>query len=207
MVDYRLLDSLLIVENPKIIFEFGTFDGTDTLHYTDLLPQAEIWTFDADKRITENFKKKIDDKRIHAYNYAITDHCGTVGFYKSDFIDGNPGCSGSIKQHTSFHINHQKDRQIFGTIPIEVPAITIEDFCHANKIKKIDFMHVDTEGNIEEVINGWGSFIPRILRIEIYELGPLYKGIKDSLYYDTMIKSMGYKYMFMIEYDAVYKLK
>ena len=207
MVDYRQLDNLLLTEKPKTIFEFGTFDGTDTLHYSNLLPDAEIWTFDADKRSVGKIKKKIDGRNIHAYHYAITDHCGKVAFYTSTFTDGEPGCSGSIKKHTRFHKKNQIGRQIFSDIPIFVPAMTIEKFCLDNNIERIDFLHSDTEGNVEEVINGFGKFLPGILRIEIYEISSNYEGVMSHSYYDNIIRSLGYEYLFGIEYDAVYKLK
>ena len=124
------------IKNPKVIFEFGSFDGRDALKYHQMFPNAIIYCFEADESNIERMKNKIgNNNKIKINHYAISDIDGEVDFYPSKMIGKNEqifgkggGFAGSIKKQTEDHINGQKifNLQDFSEEVIKVPSITIK---------------------------------------------------------------------------------
>ncbi|KKL10381.1 hypothetical protein LCGC14_2556420, partial [marine sediment metagenome] len=134
------------ISNPKVILEFGSYDGMDAIRYKNYFSKAFIYVMEADPTMFEKVKKNINNKEeIYIFHYAISNKTGIIDFYESKFIkdisgkkSGDPSFAGSLYRVLDSAIENQ-DFQVFSEIPIKVPTITIEDFCKQQKITQIDF--------------------------------------------------------------------
>ena len=165
--------------DPKIIFEFGSFNGVDSIRYGNAFPEAIVYCMEADPKNYQICLKHIQAhsqyKNIKLFDYAISDNVGIIDFFPGTFIKyipicqrgiDDPGWSGSVLKQTNVYKEDQKDMQKFDET-IKVPSITIEEFCKLHNIIQIDFMHVDVEGAIESVIKGLGNIRPKLIYAEV----------------------------------------
>ena len=150
--------ALIKKPNPTIL-EIGCNDGTDTLAFLRLMPQAKIYCFEPDPRAIERFKKRLGlhlDK-VRLFEIAVSDRSGQTDFYASSGGDfpGGWDMSGSIRRPK----NHL----------IEVPWITfqktivrtyrLDDWAAENGVKQVDFIWMDVQGAEGDVVAG----APKIL--------------------------------------------
>jgi FkbM family methyltransferase len=185
------------IGNPKIIFEFGFYDGDDTIAYKNNFPECNIYAFEPDLINFSFYKEKLLVQGIHVYNYAISNKTGEIPFYVREFIKEtngkpkgyhSPGC-GIIKttDYAKKEWNHQKDNDNY----IIVPSITIKDFCEKNKISTIDFMHIDVEGALSKVLEGFGNIWPKLIKAET-GLNDCYEEMLTRNEYDGLFDKLGY---------------
>lgn len=116
-------------------------------HYGDaLLPFAENnWTvfgFEPDPKNLKKLKAQIADfQNIAIDTRAVSNTSGdTVSFFTSDVSAG-------ISSMAAFHESHKETTK--------VKTIRLADFCQENKIEKIDFLKIDTEGFDLFVLKGF----------------------------------------------------
>jgi FkbM family methyltransferase len=168
--------------NPKIIFEFGSYDGGDGCFYKQNFPNSRVISIEASIErfnIIKSYEKILG---IEIFNYAISNINGFDKFYEvfdPNVMDSNNniGSSGSLNRKTEKYKNsfkHLKELE-----PIEVQTIRIDTFCQNNNITEIDFMHIDVEGTEHKVLDGFGEIRPKIIWAETY-LGKDYYG--DNAY-------------------------
>ena len=143
------------------------------------------------KLLCKNYSKVKIDKR------AVTDKDGeSKVLYASDVSSG-------ITTLSPFHKTHHKISN--------VETVTLTKFCYDNKLDKVGFLKIDTEGFDLFVLKGfpWKSIIPQIIICE-YENN---KTKKLGYGYDDIIKylmSYGYKIIVsewypITEYGSVHK--
>ena len=65
---------------PKIIFEFGSFDGGDAIRYALMFPECMVYSFEPDPIL---FAKLPTHERVRFFNYAGSDFNGTANFYQA----------------------------------------------------------------------------------------------------------------------------
>lgn len=195
--------------NPKIIFEFGTYDCEDAIQYRNFFPDASIYSFEPSVELFNLAKRKATTHNIMLFNYAITNKTGKTVFFPSVLSNGIAGPSGSLIKHTDHHKKNQEGLQTFPR-PMKVKSITIQDFCNTKKIKNIDYMHIDVEGAVLNVLRGFDKMRPKMLRVEVIGLSELYHGVPTKEQCHDLIKSMGYQIIYESEKrsaDVLYTLK
>lgn len=192
--------------NPKVIFEFGSYDGKDALELKEMFPSARVIAFEADPIRFEICKNNLDGTDIEMYHAAITDFNGEVPFYQTIWnitddddlkkTEGIPGVAGSILKHTVGHIKGQKPWQrMMDDAPIMVPAITIESFCDDYNVKHIDYMHMDVEGAVKEVLGGFGNIRPVLIFAEVLAREKGFENSNSFQEYKIMFKEIGYNFV------------
>ena len=143
------------------IFDVGAFNGLDGLilalknkdmmvHAFEANPEL-IKSIKENKKKIENFKKiKITNYRIN--NYAVTDKNCTCTFN----IAKNPTVSSLKKFSKNIDISWPGYREKHCTFikKINVKGITLKKYCEQNKIERINYLHVDTQGNDLKVLKG-----------------------------------------------------
>ena len=83
-VEADYLKKLINNESP-IIFDIGCYDGRDTLKLNSLFKDAQIYSFDADKRSLDLFRKMVCGfPNIELLEMALSDVDGEILFYESD---------------------------------------------------------------------------------------------------------------------------
>ena len=165
--------------NPKVVFEFGSYDLSHGVYYKRLWPKAAIYCFEPNPELFDAVKDLADKEKINFYQYAISDKEVWMKFYPSKFLDGKSGPSGSLLKHTEHTLRTQKKFQSFPK-SIKVRAISIKNFCQEHRIKKVDFMHIDVEGAVIDVFNGFGDIRPKIIRVKVHDRDILFKNAPST---------------------------
>ena len=154
--------------DPKIVFEFGAFNGADTLFYRGILPDAEIYSFEPNPVSYEKAKPLLESENIHFYNCAIGHALKEMNFHymtnRKDKERASP--AGSFYPFTA------KLRTALGgewafPEPIKVVCTTLELFCQRHGIEQINYIHMDVEGAAPLVLKGMGDLRPEMIYAEI----------------------------------------
>lgn len=200
------------IGTPKTIIEFGSFDGGDGLRYKLAYPNCDIYSIEADPQLYEKIKK-FEKYGLKVFNYAICDKNGEIDFNRCRFkwffdgynIDDISG-SGSILKQSQYNkevIIHQ----YYETQPITVPASTIGTFCNNNNIKEIDLMHIDVEGALKEVLNGFDKIRPKVLFMELDGAIKYYEGASEFDIINYKLENMEYELIYRGIVDSLYVKK
>jgi len=190
---------------PQTILEFGSFNGDDGLKYKKAFPQCEVHSIEACPILFDKLKFLIEHN-IHIHHYAITDRTGEIEFYQSRIAANKAfGPTGSVLKATDYVRNLNK-HILYIKKPIKVPCITIKDFCIKYNIKQIDLIHADTQGNIIEVINGFGEFKPKMLFAEV-GMHQKYHGADEFKTTQAILEKINYSLIFKKGWDALFVLK
>ena len=149
------------MKNEKNIFDVGAFDGLDGLILAIKNPSIMVHAFEANpdlinvimsnKDKIEKYKKIII-KNYKLNNYAVTD--------KNEKLTFNIAKNPTVSSLNEFSKNIDKTwpgyREAHCTVikKIEVKGITLEKYCNDNEIRKINYLHIDTQGNDLKVLKG-----------------------------------------------------
>ena len=193
--EQALFEPFIIDLNPNIVFEFGSYDLTDGLYYRKLWPNASINCFEPNPELYKTILPLARKNDIFLLNYAFSSRDGIMDFYPSVKLDGVPGPSGSLLKQTDGHIESQKFFQTFPSL-IKVTCRSIESFCKEYDITTIDFMHIDVEGVVPDVLDGFGKIRPKIIRAEVHDRDSLFHGAYPARFIHAYIAKMGYKILF-----------
>lgn len=68
-------------ELPKVILEFGSYDGGDGVFYKETFPSSEVFSIEACKERYDLIKPLESAFNIRAFNYAICEYDGFIDFY------------------------------------------------------------------------------------------------------------------------------
>ncbi len=186
---YSFIENL----NPKIVFEFGSFDLTDGLYYRDLWPDAEIYCSEPNPQLYKNIKQSAKQANIKLFPYAFSDVDDVMmDFYPSIGVNGIAGPTGSLLVPTAELKKGQAQLQTFSD-PIKVKTRTIESFCVEHNINRIDFMHMDVEGAVRLVAGGFGSIRPSMIRAEVHGRDRLFHGAFPTRFMNLFMEELGYK--------------
>ncbi len=188
---------------PKTIFEFGSFDGKDAIELKEAFPSARVISFEADPERFEICERNLTDFDIEIYHYAITNFTGKAQFYPARFLSnlppgkvGEAGLAGSLLKHTEMHKINQRSWQHFSDeSPITVPCTTIEVFCRIAHVSQIDYMHIDVEGAVREVLEGLGSIRPTLIFAEVYGRELAFENSNTFKEYEMMFDALGYNFI------------
>lgn len=173
------------MKNINNIFDVGSFNGLDGLALALNNPNILVHVFEANpdliKEIKEN-KKKIETykqvkiRNFKINNFAVSDKNRTLNFN----VAKNP----TVSSLNNFSKNLDKtwpgyrDAHCTYIKKIKVKGITLKKYCNINNIKKINYLHIDTQGSDFNVLKGLKN------EISIVDRGVLEAPInrKKSLY-------------------------
>ncbi|MDD5589095.1 MAG: FkbM family methyltransferase [Candidatus Nanoarchaeia archaeon] len=200
------------IKNPKVIIEFGSFDGGDGLRYKLAYPNCDIYSIESDPILFERIKK-LEKYGLGVFNYAIYHKTGDIKFNRCRFKEpyycynkNDIGGSGSILEPSDYNkkiVTHQE----YDEKAIMVPSITIQQFCLEHNINVIDLMHIDVEGATLEVLEGFGEIRPKVLFIEIEGAVKFWEGAPELKLVDFILNKMGYELKEKDEVNALYVKK
>ena len=202
--NYNLLQAL----DPKIIFEFGAFDGEDTFSYRESFPKAEIYSFEPDPLLYRLLEPQMEEKNIHFYNYAISDITEEADFHFARPKEGNKGLfpAGSLYPYTQNMKSSQREWWSFSDEVVKVNCISLQEFCAKEGIPNIDFIHMDVEGAVGRVLKGMGELRPPIILAEVRGREALFQGAPSLRENNTLFAQMGYIPVGSEGADTLYKL-
>ena len=171
-----------------VIFDVGTYDGSDSLEFLEMFEDAKIYAFEADDRSVDVFKKYVGSKPINLVEMALSDKDGYKEFYKSKSetrrhtrhdYEKDWSASSSIKKPDN-HLNIFPDIQYGDSI--KVPSIKLDTWIKDYlEINKIDIMWVDVNGGEEEFLNGGLNTITNMVDYLYIE----FNGVGDKKLYEN----------------------
>jgi FkbM family methyltransferase len=160
-----------IIKNTKepVIFEIGACDG----YHTNILyniakkyhQSFKYFAFEPDKRLNESFKINNKNNQVEFLNLAFGSENKEVTFYLSSGEESRPGY---VKQRFYGSSSIKKPKLVTQAWPdmkfeeTKVKCTTIDEFCRTNKIEKIDFIWMDTQGAEKDIFSGLGSMKEKI---------------------------------------------
>lgn len=169
---FENIKKLVDNDNPVIV-EIGAHYGEDTLRFLETFPNAQIFSFEPDKRNIEIFKKLVNQPNIELIEKAVSNENGQAQFYPSyvssvindvpskyDFISKDEyislGLNGSGASSLKKGFKNCINEEYF------VNTIRFDDWYSDNDLEIIDFVWIDVQGAEKAVIDGMGNVIKKI---------------------------------------------
>ncbi len=163
-----LFDRLLLAFKPDTLCDVGAFNGEETFRFAELMPEANIFAFEASDLNYSQFW--VGNERLKRYtnvkiiNQAITDYTGTVDFNVLDAEDTAADWRRASNSLVETRADGLKSRKI------TVPCTTLDDFFAPLAIDDRTFMlWIDVEGALDRVLDGATSVLERTIgmRVEV----------------------------------------
>lgn len=148
------------------IFDVGAFNGLDGLALAIKNKDMMVHAFEANPdmvNVVKSNKKKIEKflgKTICNFkikNYAVSD--------KNIFLKFNIAANPTVSSLQKFSKNIKRTWPGYAEThckfikQIKVKGITLKKYCKLNKINKINYLHIDTQGNDLKVLKGLENLI------------------------------------------------
>ncbi len=196
----------------KVIFEFGSRYGEDSIEFAKKYPQATVYAFECNTNTLAECRKNISAyKNIILTEKAISDVNGTVSFYKIDkektettWADGNQGASSLLKASGKYPVENYVQEEI------KVDSITLSSFINANHIDTVDILWMDIQGAELLALKGLGDDIAKVklmhLEVEFFEIytnQPLFDEISAFLN-DAGFELLGFSSQSNYSGDAIF---
>ena len=163
------------------IFDVGAYDGLDGLILAIKNPNIMVHAFEANPdliKVIKNNKNEIEKyKKIKIKNYRINNKA--ISDINSSLIF-NIAKNPTVSSLNEFSKNIDKTwpgyREAHCTVikKIEVEGITLEKYCIDNEIKKINYLHIDTQGSDLKVLKGLKN------KLDIVDQGVLEAAVDEA---------------------------
>lgn len=135
---------------PITIFDVGAYDGSISLKYNQLFPNAEIHSFEPFQESFSTLKSNTSDwKNIKIHHKALGEKTGTSKFHSNLFAATNSLLATHEDGEKNWGGNILSTKEV-----IDVSIITIDDFLKETKIEKIDILKLDVQGAEGLILKG-----------------------------------------------------
>ena len=141
----------------KIFFDIGANNGSSSLH---LLNQNDwtVYAFEPTPELISNIKSQVgNNKRYNIIPMAVGNENKMIKFNIAGHHDW--GCSSVLNFSEHLDKTWEGREDFYFTSQIDVQMIKLKDFCKANDITKIDYIHIDAQGFDYEVLLGLEDMI------------------------------------------------
>jgi FkbM family methyltransferase len=129
-----------------VLFDVGAHNGDYSLKLRKYFPHALIYAFEPNpKSMTAVVKNKLHQQEIHAQNVGLSYEQGEMNLFES----GNGEEVASVYPKLFSDILKSND-----ITKLNIKLDTIDNFCSAYHINKIDFLKIDVEGHEFKVLQG-----------------------------------------------------
>lgn len=159
--------------NPVII-EAGVCDAEDTIRFKHTWPDCTIYGFEPVPSLYEKSKANTASfKNVNISKCALGSSCGERKYWESRAM---PGASSFFVDNLKAVVApedikdaFEKDGKTYNDFPTIVDCITIDKFCEDNKVNRVDYIWLDTEGNELDILRGATKTLAgvRVLSLEL----------------------------------------
>ena len=150
-----------------IIFDVGANSGMMSLQFAKLVPAGKVYSFEPTFYAFSKLKKNIE------LNPGLAKRIVAVQSFVSSSTSQKP----HIKAYASWKVGGTVEgvrHRVHGGIEKSAEgtaAVSLDDFCEQEKIERLDFIKIDTDGHELEVLKGGKKVIGRFNPTIIFELG------------------------------------
>lgn len=178
-----------------IIVHVGAYTGLDTHNAARIWPEAKIFALEASPRAYVEMLKHIAEtnfKNIKTQYLAIGDHKGTAPFY----LSRGPNGDDISYEHASSLLPLSPDLGASNReTKIEVPCMSLDDWCQLNNIDHIDILKLELEGFELQAL----QCSPNILKkVKIIYLPSFFSADRVGMTYYFSLKDFLYKSNFVV---------
>lgn len=202
-IQEKLLSSIIAKNEDIIFFDIGACEGESSIRYSNLFPNATIYTFEplpSNFELVKNNIANYKKERIHPLQLCLSDTIGETTFHVSS---GNPDNSDESNWNygnkSSSILAPAKTKEVHSWLKFEeaitVQTSTLKQFCTDKNIAIIDFIHMDVQGAELMVLKGAKDFINHINMIwleveavELYKGQPLKHDIENFMKQNSFLK-------------------
>jgi FkbM family methyltransferase len=178
------------LDRSAVIFDVGANFGSMTLPLARVVPDGKVYAFEP----TEYAFRKLE--RNVTLNPELADRIVLVRSFLSDSADPDHG----MHAYSSWKVDrwHSTAHPLHGGLLKDagsVGATTIDAFCAADEVTRVDFIKIDTDGYEYRVLRGGRQTIGRHRPILVFELAQYVMeehGITFDTYHDYF-SPMGYR--------------
>lgn len=189
----KKLQSFFKKDSEITIFDIGSCEGLDSIRYSRLFPQAQIFAFEPIEKnfgLLEENIVKFNATFVQSFKLALSNNNGKADFFISS---GKPKCADDDswnygnKSSSLLAPNKVKDETPWLQFDKKITVVTmmLQNFCTTHDIQIIDFIHIDVQGAELMVLEGAKSLIENIkviwlevAKIPLYEKQPLKKDVE-----------------------------
>lgn len=165
--------SFFNINSKLIVFDIGSCDALDSIKYSRLLPNAQIFAFEPlSKNITliQSNILKYSAGNISIFQKALSNTKGFADFYVSE---GNPEelktTEWDFGNKSSSLLPPDKTKETHEWLKFNavenVETDTLDNFCRNASITSIDYIHMDVQGAELLVLEGAANMISNIKMI------------------------------------------
>ncbi len=154
---------VLLWPGPRTVFEIGACEAEDTVRYAKLFPRARFFLFEPLPANQQAIRSRLArhpeiDASLNAI--ALSDSDGEAVFHVSSGSSPTDRQTGNKSSSLLAPGELPKELQwIQFKEQITVPTMRLEKFCRDQKIKRVDYVHMDVQGAELRVLEGAGCKI------------------------------------------------
>ena len=150
----------------KIVFDIGCFQGNFTKNFIKnekkLGIKSNFFLFDPNPNVKNYLKLILENEKIKYFDLALDNSNSKKKFYLNNFFEPSGSSLNTIiKDDKKWTSTRKIFMQIFRPFKkigdfseINVRTQTLDDFCLNSKIKNIDVLKIDAEGNELNILKG-----------------------------------------------------
>lgn len=163
-----MMYSPLRLKTNQIIFQVGAFDGYDELIKICAEKKHHLYLFEpSPKRFLELSEKIKGHETVQAFPYAISNYDGTAEFHIANHEDCSSLSPFDPEVNRKWLHKWHRYGEFQMVDKVEVKVMRLDTFIEQQKIKWIDFLEIDTQGEDLRVVESLGDFIRHVKKIQI----------------------------------------
>lgn len=144
----------------EVLFDVGANVGMYTKELVRLFPNAKIHSFEPSKDTFNTLRSNVAERNVRLNNMGISDKREKCILYSDK---ANSGLASLYDRQLDYFGIYLSNRE-------EVELITLDEYCETNKIKSIDFLKMDIEGNEYKALIGASKLLEskniKVIQIE-----------------------------------------
>jgi FkbM family methyltransferase len=161
-ISFKLKERKVVGLYNRVFFDVGANDGHTSIPVAEQHANTLVYSFEPVPELVNIIRSRAG----HLVNYkiiekAVSDYNGTTKFNVS--TQENWGCSSLLEFSPKLKTEWKNIPGVYNfedieyTKQIDVDVITLKSFIEENEIEKIDWLHIDTQGNDLNVLKGMGD--------------------------------------------------
>jgi FkbM family methyltransferase len=168
----------LVTKLAPVVFDVGANAGDYTNAVLNSLPNAKIHAFEPSSETYAVLTSRVRHEHVISVMKGMSSQSSKAEFF--DYLD-------SASQHASLHREVLSElHHASGVRKFEVELTTLDEYCAEQKLERIEFIKIDTEGNELAVLQGGKKMVLTgrlpIIQFEFNEMNIISKSSLKDFY-------------------------